>query len=89
MGELDVATLREGIAEKYRKVAVSPGGLSRYPTGEAVLGLGCGAGFDAHVAALPGRPRGRRPAELAAMALTLTSLHPAFTRRARRPVGGR
>ena len=37
----------------------------------------------------PGEPRGRRPAELAAMALTLTSLHPAFTRRARRPVGGR
>ncbi|MBI3086892.1 MAG: methyltransferase domain-containing protein, partial [candidate division NC10 bacterium] len=41
MGELDVATIREGIAEKYRKVAVSPGGLFRYPTGQAsARGLG-------------------------------------------------
>jgi arsenite methyltransferase len=37
----DVAAIRSGIAEKYRKVAVSPAGLFRYPTGEAgALGLG-------------------------------------------------
>jgi arsenite methyltransferase len=87
----EVATIREGIAAKYRKVAVSPEGLFRYPTGEesarglgyppellpaippacgerfvgvgnpfalcpihpgeAVLDLGCGAGFDSFVAA--------------------------------------
>jgi SAM-dependent methyltransferase len=86
-----VTSIRQGIAEKYRKVAVSPEGLFRYPTGEAsarglgyppalltaippairerfvgvgnpfslgsirpgesVLDLGCGAGFDAFVAA--------------------------------------
>jgi arsenite methyltransferase len=86
-----VATVRHGIAQKYRKVAVSPTGLFRYPTGEAsarglgyptelfapiprairdhfvgvgnpfslgpirpgeaVLDLGCGAGFDVFVAA--------------------------------------
>ena len=83
--------IREGIAEKYRKVAVSPAGLFRYSTGEAsaktlgypaefltgvppavrerfvgvgnpfslgtirpresLLDLGCGAGFDALIAA--------------------------------------
>lgn len=86
-----VASIRDGITQKYRKVAVSPEGLFRYPTGEAsarglgypagplslipepickrfvgvgnpfvlgtlhpgeaVLDLGCGAGFDAFVAA--------------------------------------
>jgi SAM-dependent methyltransferase len=41
MTEQSVATIRDGIAEKYRKVAVSPEGLFRYPTGEAsALGLG-------------------------------------------------
>lgn len=91
MDAMEVASIREGVAEKYRKVAVSPAGLFRYPTGEAsaqglgyppgllaaippairerfvgvgnpfalgpihageaVLDLGCGAGFDALVAA--------------------------------------
>ena len=91
MDARDVLAIREGIAEKYRKVAVSPEGMFRYPTGEmsarglgyppelfaaipqrvrerfvgvgnpfslgpiepgeAVLDLGCGAGFDAFVAA--------------------------------------
>ncbi len=95
----EVAAIRRGIAEKYRKVAVSPGGLFRYPTGEAsarglgypatvlanippairerfvgvgnpfalgplrrgevVLDLGCGAGFDALVAAQLVGPTGR------------------------------
>ncbi len=95
----EVAALREGIAEKYRKVAVSPEGLFRYPTGEAsaqglgypldlvvaipkpirerfvgvgnpfalgpilqgeaVLDLGCGAGFDAFIAAQLVGPAGR------------------------------
>jgi len=87
----EVSAIHDGIAEKYRKVAVSPEGLFRYPTGEAsalglgyppdlfapipqavrerfvgvgnpfalgpirtgeaVLDLGCGAGFDAFIAA--------------------------------------
>ncbi len=95
----EVAVIREGIAEKYRKVAVSPEGLFRYPTGEksarglgyapdlvaaipkpirerfvgvgnpfalgpilqgeAVLDLGCGAGFDAFIAAQLVGPAGR------------------------------
>ncbi len=99
MGELDVATIREGIAEKYRKVAMTPEGLFRYPTGEAsalglgyppallaaiprairerfvgvgnpfalgpihpgeaVLDLGCGAGFDALLSAQLVGPQGR------------------------------
>ena len=99
MDAQDVAAIRRGIAEKYRKVAVSPGGLFRYPTGEAsarglgyppdllaaippairerfvgvgnpfalgplrpgdsVLDLGCGAGFDAFVAAQLVGPAGR------------------------------
>lgn len=96
---VDVAAIRGGIAEKYRKVAVSPEGLFRYPTGEAsarglgyppdllaavpaairerfvgvgnpfglgpirpgqaVLDLGCGAGFDAFIAAQLVGPGGR------------------------------
>jgi SAM-dependent methyltransferase len=95
----DVATIRDGIAQKYRKVAASPEGLFRYPTGEAsarglgyppnllaaipqtirerfvgvgnpislrpiragesVLDLGCGAGFDAFIAAQLVGPAGR------------------------------
>ena len=91
MNTQDVVAIRNGIADKYRKVAVSPEGLFRYPTGEAsarglcyppdlvaaippairerfvgvgnpfslgpiragesVLDLGCGAGFDAFIAA--------------------------------------
>jgi len=87
----EIASIGQGIAEKYRKVAACPEGLFRYPTGEgsarglgyppdlldsvprvvrerfvgvgnpfalgpihageAVLDLGCGAGFDAFVAA--------------------------------------
>jgi SAM-dependent methyltransferase len=87
----ETAAIRRGVAEKYRKVAVSAEGLFRYPTGgesalalgypaaltatvpsmvrerfvgvgnpfalgpigpgEAVLDLGCGAGFDAFIAA--------------------------------------
>ena len=31
----EVAVIRQGITEKYRKVAVSPAALFRYPTGEA------------------------------------------------------
>ena len=94
-----IADIRDGITEKYRKVAVSPDGLFRYPTGEesalglgypvhlvaaipavirgrfvgvgnpfdlggirageAVLDLGCGAGFDALVAAQLVGPSGR------------------------------
>jgi ubiquinone/menaquinone biosynthesis C-methylase UbiE len=30
----EVAAIRQGITEKYRKVAVSPAGLFKYPTGE-------------------------------------------------------
>jgi arsenite methyltransferase len=97
MDARDVLAIRKGIAEKYRKVAVSPEGMFQYPTGEvsarglgyppellaaipqrvrerfvgvgnpfslgpvnsgeAVLDLGCGAGFDAFVAAqLVGAP---------------------------------
>jgi SAM-dependent methyltransferase len=91
MNSEDVAAIRGGITKKYRKVAVSPEGLFRYPTGEAsarglgyppdlfaaiplairkrfvgvgnpfslgpihagesLLDLGCGAGFDAFIAA--------------------------------------
>lgn len=95
----DVTSIHQGVAEKYRKVAESPEGLFKYPTGEssafglgypaqivgaipgdirerfvgvgnpfalgairpgdAVLDLGCGAGFDAFVAALAVGPTGR------------------------------
>lgn len=95
----DAAVIRQEIAEKYRKAAVSPAGLFRYPVGEAsalalgyppslvsvvpsvvcrrfmgvgnpftlgpirpgeaVLDLGCGAGFDALVAAQIVGPTGR------------------------------
>jgi arsenite methyltransferase len=95
----DVLTLRRGVVEKYQKVAISPQGLFRYPTGEAsalglgyppelvagipdcvrerfvgvgnpfalgeirageaVLDLGCGAGFDVFVAAEVVGPMGR------------------------------
>jgi SAM-dependent methyltransferase len=93
------ATIHESIAQKYRKVAASPEGLFKYPTGtqsakglgypaellpaippgvrnlfvgvgnpfamgsirpgEAVLDLGCGAGFDAFIAAQLVGPTGR------------------------------
>ena len=99
MGVSDVAAIRRGILEKYRKVAASPEGLFRYTTGEhsalglgypaalvasippglrewfvgvgipfqlgpinpgeAVLDLGCGAGFDAFIAAALVGPEGR------------------------------
>jgi SAM-dependent methyltransferase len=99
MQEQEMATIRQGITEKYRKVAVSAAGLFRYPTGEesarglgyppelipgiplairerfvgvgnpfalgsirpgeAVLDLGCGAGFDAFVAGQLVGPTGR------------------------------
>lgn len=99
MNTQDVAAIRNGIAQKYRKVAVSPEGLFRYPTGEpsarrldyppdllvpippeirerfvgvgnpfalgpirpgeSLLDLGCGAGFDAFVAAQLVGPAGR------------------------------
>ncbi len=95
----DISAIRADIAEKYRKVAASPEGLFRYPTGESsarglgyppdllaaipppirerfvgvgnpfalgpiqrgesVLDLGCGAGFDAFVAAQLVGPGGR------------------------------
>ncbi|HSB79949.1 MAG TPA: methyltransferase domain-containing protein [Candidatus Methylomirabilis sp.] len=98
-GRRDVAGIWQEIAEKYRKVAASPAGLFRYPTGEAsalglgyppeviagipaairdrfvgvgnpftlgairpdeaVLDLGCGAGFDVLVAAQIVGPMGR------------------------------
>lgn len=94
-----VLTIRQGILDKYCRVAVSPTGLFRYPTGEesarglgypaallaaippairerfvgvgnpfalgligpneTVLDLGCGAGFDALVAARLVGPKGR------------------------------
>jgi len=99
MDTQEVVSIRQGISEKYRKVAVSPQGLFKYPTGqesarglgyppdlleviplavrerfvgvgnpfalgpirpgEAVLDMGCGAGFDAFVAAQLVGPRGR------------------------------
>jgi arsenite methyltransferase len=99
MDPSSVVTIRRGITEKYRQVAVSPAGLFRYPIGEesaiglgyssrlveaipaavrarfvgvgnpfslgpirpgdVVLDLGCGAGFDAFVAALVVGPTGR------------------------------
>jgi SAM-dependent methyltransferase len=99
MNTQDVAAIRNGIAQKYRKVAVSPAGLFQYPTGEgsarhlgyppdllvpippeirerfvgvgnpfalgpirpgeSLLDLGCGAGFDAFVAAQLVGPAGR------------------------------
>jgi arsenite methyltransferase len=41
MDATQISTLRAGIADKYRKVAVSPQGLFRYPTGEvSARGLG-------------------------------------------------
>lgn len=95
----EVLDILSSVREKYRKVAVSPAGLFRYPTGEvsargleyppdllaaiplairerfvglgnpfslgpiqpgeAVLDLGCGAGFDALVAAQLVGPAGR------------------------------
>ena len=95
----EAAAIHQNIAQKYRKVAVSPEGLFKYPTGEqsakglgypaellpaippgvrehfvgvgnpfalgpirlgeAVLDLGCGAGFDAFVAAQLAGPTGR------------------------------
>ncbi len=95
----DASSVRQATAEKYRKVAESPAGLFKYPTGEssalglgypvqfvgavpadvrarfvgvgnpfalgpirpgeAVLDLGCGAGFDACVAAMTVGPTGR------------------------------
>jgi arsenite methyltransferase len=98
-GSVERSAIRHGLAEKYRKVAISPKGLFAYPTGEssalglgypaqivcavpahirarfvgvgnpfalgavrprdAVLDLGCGAGFDAFVAALAVGPAGR------------------------------
>jgi len=99
MAAQDVSSIRQGIAERYRKVALSPQGLFKYPTGEqsalglgyppdllraiptdvrdrfvgvgnpfalgpicpgeAVLDLGCGAGFDVFVAAQLVGPAGR------------------------------
>ena len=99
MDTQEVVTIRQGIAERYRKVAASPHGLFKYPTGEqsalglgyppdllraiptdvrerfvgvgnpfalgpihpgeAVLDLGCGAGFDAFIAAQLVGPKGR------------------------------
>jgi SAM-dependent methyltransferase len=99
MAAQDLTNIRQSIAEKYRKVAVSPQGLFKYPTGEqsalglgyppdllrtipltvrdrfvgvgnpfalgairteeAVLDLGCGAGFDAFIAAQLVGPTGR------------------------------
>lgn len=95
----DVVSIHQGVVDRYRKVAESPEGLFKYPTGEssalglgypaqvvgavpadirarfvgvgnpfalgavrpgdAVLDLGCGAGFDAFVAALAVGPTGR------------------------------
>ncbi len=95
----EIESIRGGIVDKYRKVAISPAGLFRYPTGEAsakglgysahllaaipptvrerfvgvgnpfalgsicpgeaVLDLGCGAGFDAFIAAQIVGPGGR------------------------------
>lgn len=57
MGMPEIAAVRQGITEKYRKVAVSPEGLFRYPTGEAsALGLG----YPPHMlSAIPRRIRER------------------------------
>lgn len=99
MNDEEAVSICAGVAEKYRKVAISPEGLFRYPTGEesarglgyppellpaippasrerfvgvgnpfalgpihpgeAVLDLGCGAGFDSFVAAQLVGPTGR------------------------------
>ena len=57
MGPAEAAAIRSGIAEKYRKVAVSAEGLFRYPIGEqSALALGYPA---AHVAGVPSRVRER------------------------------
>lgn len=41
MADLDIAVIHQGVVDKYRKVAESPQGLFKYPTGEAsALGLG-------------------------------------------------
>jgi arsenite methyltransferase len=99
MSSPDVAAIHQGVVDKYRKVAESPEGLFKYPTGEcsalslgysaqiigampadirarfvgvgnpfalgavrsgdSILDLGCGAGFDACVAAMAVGPTGR------------------------------
>ena len=99
MDPSSASSVRSSICEKYQKVAISPVGYFKYPTGEgsalglgypaqivgtlpadvrarfvgvgnpfalgavrpgdAVLDLGCGAGFDALVAALAVGPTGR------------------------------
>jgi SAM-dependent methyltransferase len=57
MDARDVLAIREGIAEKYRKVAVSPEGMFRYPTGEMSA---CGLGYPPELlAAIPQRVRER------------------------------
>ena len=57
MDARDVLAIREGIAEKYRKVAVSPEGMFRYPTGEVSA---CGLGYPPELlAAIPQRVRER------------------------------
>jgi arsenite methyltransferase len=57
MASLDVAAIHQGVADKYRKVAKSPQGLFRYPTGDAsALGLGYPAQI---VGAVPAEVRAR------------------------------
>lgn len=57
MDARDVLAIREGIAEKYRKVAVSPEGMFQYPTGEVSA---CGLGYPPELlAAIPQRVRER------------------------------
>jgi SAM-dependent methyltransferase len=99
MGPHSRSSIRQGIAEKYREVAVSARGLFKYPIGEAsalglgyppaliarvpdmvrsrfvgvgnpfalggvapgdaILDLGCGAGFDTFMSAFAVGPQGR------------------------------
>ena len=55
--EANVAAIRRDIVEKYRRVAVSPAGLFRYPTGEAsAIELGYSPSL---VAGVPLAVRGR------------------------------
>lgn len=55
--EVNVAAIRRDIVEKYRRVAVSPAGLFRYPTGEAsAIDLGYSPSL---VAGVPLAVRGR------------------------------
>jgi SAM-dependent methyltransferase len=56
----EAVSICAGVAEKYRKVAVSPEGLFRYPTGEeSARGLGYPPSFSRHPSSKPRAVRRR------------------------------